>query len=109
LCSYNDAGAKLKSFVPIIKTAASGYTTVAESDRLDSDVVEKKKMRSLKEIDFRNCASLIDTDISILCSLHSTVSRGTPISYIAKRTVCRRVYTLWGEIYGSYLKRVLKE
>jgi hypothetical protein len=75
LHSYNDVGAKLKSFVPIIKATSSGYTTVVENDRLDSAIVEKKKMRSLKEIDFRNCLNLIDTDVSIICSLHTMVRR----------------------------------
>ncbi|CAM6126768.1 unnamed protein product [Calypogeia fissa] len=73
--SFKRCGAKLKSFVPIVKAAATGYTTVAENDRLDSPVTDKKKLRSLKEIDFRNCANLIDTDISILCSLHTTLEK----------------------------------
>ncbi|BFI40812.1 hypothetical protein MPTK2_7g90050P [Marchantia polymorpha subsp. ruderalis] len=72
--SFKLRGLKLKSFVSIIRAAATNNSSTKDNiSKLESEGGEKKKSRSLTSVGFRNCMHLLDTDVSLLCSLHSEV------------------------------------
>ncbi|KAL3693790.1 hypothetical protein R1sor_007441 [Riccia sorocarpa] len=69
--SFKRCGLKLKSFVSIIRAAAMGNSTKENINKLDYETLEKKQIRSLTYVDFKNCLHLLDTDVNLLCSLHT--------------------------------------
>ncbi|BBN17250.1 hypothetical protein MPTK1_7g13060 [Marchantia polymorpha subsp. ruderalis] len=69
---FKRRGLKLKSFVSIIRAAAtSNSSTKVNISKLESEGGEKKKSGFLTSVGFKNCMHLLDTDVSLLCSLHS--------------------------------------